>query len=247
MPVKGFVFHLFAAVALMAVSGLFGQPLNAAPKTGERAACATVDRALPPGHPSLDPPAYFGTSICAVNGYSLASVMWAGRTRDMPAQRLSGPQPPVFEHVSLTSADGTPGSFMGECADCHGDTQVLSEGHVPTTGMTMDQCRACHAPETELSLRGEMPLDHLHGLSGVGCTSCHVGEETAMTEPPMEVCQACHGTLEELAAATAHVQPTNPHMSPHGAPYAVCSLCHMQHEPSENFCASCHDFEFDLP
>lgn len=111
----------------------------------------------------------------------------------------------------------------------------------------MAQCRACHAPQTELSLRGEMPLDHVHGLSGVACTACHVGEETAMTEPPMEVCQACHGTLEELAAATADVHPTNPHTSPHGAPYAECSLCHRQHQPSENFCASCHDFDFDLP
>tara|TARA_R110002095_G_scaffold47919_1_gene42563 strand:+ start:25 stop:582 length:558 start_codon:yes stop_codon:yes gene_type:complete len=152
-----------------------------------------------------------------------------------------------FDHGSLMG-DGSASSVLGDCVACHTDTSVLPDAHVPPASMSLTECRACHAPETALSLRGTMPLDHSHALAGVGCTSCHGNDDAAtMSEPATQVCQACHGSLDELAAATADVMPTNPHSSPHGAPYTECSLCHMQHEPSQNFCASCHDFEFDLP
>ena len=211
------------------------------------ALCITLDRALPAGHPSLEKAQYSDSLTCDKNIFPLDTDMKTGQSYSVLARHLQEPQAPVFEHVSLTDEDGSPISVLGKCVDCHGANQVLSDDHVPTADMPMAQCRACHAPQTELSLRGEMPLDHVHGLSGVGCTSCHIGDEAQMTEPPMEVCLACHGSLEDLAAATADVKPTNPHSSPHGAPYTECSLCHMQHEPSQDFCATCHDFEFKLP
>lgn len=152
-----------------------------------------------------------------------------------------------FDHSSLMG-DGPASSVLGDCVTCHTDASVLPDGHVPASGMSLTECRACHSPETTLSLRGTMPLDHSHALAGVGCASCHGNDDAAtMSEPATQVCQACHGSLDDLAAATADVMPTNPHSSPHGAPYTECSLCHMQHEPSQDFCASCHDFEFDLP
>jgi len=151
------------------------------------------------------------------------------------------------DHRASLGHDGTATSVLGECAGCHADAAVLPDGHVATQGIPLAHCRTCHTPESELSLVGLMPLDHTHALSGLGCASCHDTATTPMKEPETEVCQSCHGLLDELAAITADAQPTNPHASPHGAPYAECSLCHMQHEPSQNFCASCHDFEFKLP
>lgn len=159
----------------------------------------------------------------------------------VPQQSMGSGFHAVPEHHLIAN------STLGECASCHADEPVLSDGHPPTLGMPLAQCRTCHVPHSDTSLAGLMPLDHTHALAGVGCASCHTDSTEAMTEPAMEVCQACHGSLEELAARTANVEPTNPHASPHGPPYAECSLCHMQHEPSQNFCAACHDFEFNLP
>lgn len=135
----------------------------------------------------------------------------------------------------------------GDCASCHVDEQVLPDGHPPTAGMDLQSCTACHADNTPLALQTAMPLSHFHMLAGVTCADCH-GEDIA-TPAPMTTnqCLACHGPLEALGALTADVQPTNPHLTPHGPAFAECSLCHQVHQPSENFCADCHDFEFKVP
>ena len=134
----------------------------------------------------------------------------------------------------------------GDCATCHGSDKLLPDGHVPTAGMDLQTCVACHAPGTPLALLSAIPLDHHHLLSGVTCRTCH-----GNTDPPAPMstaqCLACHGTLEELAARTAETRPTNPHSTPHGPTFAECDLCHQLHRESENFCAQCHDFNFVVP
>ncbi len=134
----------------------------------------------------------------------------------------------------------------GDCATCHGDTQVLSPGHVPTAGMKRDDCVACHAPDTPLALLSAIPLDHSHLLSGVTCQTCH-NQTEAPGPMSTEQCLACHGPLEDLAARTADTHPANPHSTPHGPTFAECDLCHKVHQESENFCAQCHDFDYSVP
>lgn len=134
----------------------------------------------------------------------------------------------------------------GDCATCHGGGQVLPDGHVPTAGMSLEGCSACHVPETALSLRSAMPLDHHHLLSGVTCQTCHENPETP-TPMSTSQCLACHGPLEELAARTAEARPTNPHSTPHGPTFAECDLCHQVHKESEDFCAQCHNFNYVVP
>lgn len=135
---------------------------------------------------------------------------------------------------------------LHDCASCHEEGSVLSATHPPTSGMKMDDCKTCHIPHEGLSLVGKLSLSHTHILSGVGCASCH-GDTNPPEDPGTATCLACHGPLETLAAITSDVDPTNPHSTPHGPPFAECSLCHLQHEPPQNFCSSCHDFEFKLP
>lgn len=134
----------------------------------------------------------------------------------------------------------------GDCATCHGNVQVLPNDHVPTTGMGLGTCVACHAPGTPLALPSAIPLDHHHLLSGLTCQTCH-GNTEAPAAMSTSQCLACHGPLEELAARTADVRPSNPHSTPHGPTFAECDLCHQVHKQSENFCAQCHNFEYTVP
>jgi len=135
----------------------------------------------------------------------------------------------------------------GDCTACHVAEDVLPEGHPPTAGMDADACLACHQDGSPLDLHGTMPLSHFHMLAGVSCAACH--GQNISTPAPMstEQCLVCHGPLDELAGLTAHLDPYNPHQSPHGPAYAECSLCHQVHRPSVNFCADCHDVDFEVP
>jgi len=56
----------------------------------------------------------------------------------------------------------------------------------------------------------------------------------------------CHDT-EAISAATEKMTPANPHNSPHYGKQSDCNLCHHQHEKSENYCARCHKFDFNVP
>ncbi|AMM84202.1 cytochrome c3 family protein [Martelella sp. AD-3] len=145
--------------------------------------------------------------------------------------------------TSATVADAVTPSA---CGACHVDGAVLPDAHPPVEGMTMNGCRDCHVPGTPLALEGRLHLDHTHYLSGLECATCHENAE-APEEPETRVCLDCHGPLEALGARSADASPTNPHSSPHGAPFAECSLCHLQHAPQENYCASCHNFKFTFP
>lgn len=88
-------------------------------------------------------------------------------------------------------------------------------------------------------------LSGTHIKKSVACAGCH-----ADVQPPEPVaaatCIGCHD-VDEVVAKTADVKPTNPHTSPHYGKKADCNLCHHQHEASENYCLSCHNFQFKVP
>lgn len=52
--------------------------------------------------------------------------------------------------------------------------------------------------------------------------------------------EACHNmTRNDLVAATADLEPRNPHAQIHGE--LACSDCHKAHRASVNYCSQCHD------
>jgi len=76
------------------------------------------------------------------------------------------------------------------------------------------------------------------------CEDCHP------TKPPKPVttkqCLSCHGSLEEVAGMTRHLDP-NPHNPPHYGTGLDCDLCHHEHFESENFCSQCHEWKLVIP
>jgi hypothetical protein len=111
-------------------------------------------------------------------------------------------------------------------------------------------------------------LAHAHAEAGVECKDCHVttpmdaaGEafsyvtgsyEDPLKERkfPMEECFVCHehGSYEEIIEMTSDLEEevgANPHDSHYGE--MECYLCHKMHRPSEDYCAECHSFEWQVP
>ncbi len=132
-----------------------------------------------------------------------------------------------------------------DCVGCHGKTSPLPSNHPLVVGKTLNDCVSCHASGSATSLSGRMPLFHVHLLSGLTCKSCH-SDPAKAEAPDVSTCTKCHDP-EKVSAATSNMKPTNPHTSPHYGTNADCNLCHHQHEKSENFCATCHQFKFNVP
>ncbi|TKB46205.1 cytochrome c3 [Ferrimonas sediminicola] len=81
-----------------------------------------------------------------------------------------------------------------------------------------------------------------HQEAGLNCKSCH---QSAPFEPVgMEQCLNCHALPEQKS--DYHGAPDK-HDSPHYGVKLECENCHFEHEESENYCANCHDFEFNVP
>jgi Cytochrome c3 len=88
-------------------------------------------------------------------------------------------------------------------------------------------------------------LAHVHQTKGLNCAACHADPKNP--EPvEADTCMRCHNP-EKVAAATEKMAPANPHNSPHYGKQADCNLCHHQHEKSEDYCAKCHKFNFNVP
>jgi hypothetical protein len=132
----------------------------------------------------------------------------------------------------------------GDCRFCHGYEKVIPRGHISTQDMDLFACRRCHSAPA-MRLRGKMPLSHTHRLLGVSCTRCH-GVTRPFKPSVSQDCFICHGDLEKLAARTSYLRE-NPHESPHYGRTLDCRLCHHEHARSEDYCASCHHFNFAVP
>ena len=88
-------------------------------------------------------------------------------------------------------------------------------------------------------------LAHIHETKGLDCAACHAAPNNP--EPvEADICMRCHEP-EKVSAATEKMAPTNPHNSPHYGQQADCNLCHHQHEKSEDYCAKCHKYNFNVP
>ncbi len=82
-----------------------------------------------------------------------------------------------------------------------------------------------------------------HIARGLKCESCHGPnmDPKNPTYPDQEACLKCHNR-EDIASKTKQLNP-NPHTAPHNND---CTLCHLQHEPEENYCAQCHQFDWKM-
>lgn len=172
---------------------------------------------------------FFIALLCAVIGGGAWAVAADAPQADKPKAEMS--------------ADVKP----GDCAGCHKDAKVVPRKHVATTDMVLKDCQGCHGAKEggPDALPTTVPLGHLHALKGVQCAQCHESGKPAAVS--MTKCLTCHTDMKALAQKTANVQPTNPHDSRHYGTEADCNLCHHQHKMSENHCAECHNFKFNVP
>ena len=83
-------------------------------------------------------------------------------------------------------------------------------------------------------------------LAAAVSTVCHGPDKANPQEPTTATCTACHN-VKALVAKTKNVKPVNPHVSPHYQDSLDCTNCHLGHQPSENFCNQCHQFDFKVP
>jgi len=86
-------------------------------------------------------------------------------------------------------------------------------------------------------------LSDKHKVAGISCEGCHK-ENPPKGQVPTAVCNGCHGDQEKIAEMSQKVVP-NPHDSHLGD--LKCELCHHGHKPSENYCSTCHEFNFKVP
>lgn len=80
-----------------------------------------------------------------------------------------------------------------------------------------------------------------HIARGLECGTCHGPDMKNPKTPDESTCLKCH-KREDVADRTKGLSP-NPHTAPHNND---CTLCHMQHEPEENYCAQCHKFDYPM-
>ncbi|WOT04722.1 cytochrome c3 family protein [Shewanella youngdeokensis] len=81
-----------------------------------------------------------------------------------------------------------------------------------------------------------------HKNAGLECSDCHITKP--FEEVLMDQCQSCHDIPEKKE--DYHGAPDK-HDSPHYGPELECDNCHAEHEESDNFCNSCHEFDFKVP
>lgn len=84
-----------------------------------------------------------------------------------------------------------------------------------------------------------------HIARGMACENCH-GAKREIAYPDINQCTSCHNP-DELVKKTEGTLPKNPHTSPHYENKLDCTLCHVQHGPTENYCSQCHKFDFKVP
>jgi len=82
-----------------------------------------------------------------------------------------------------------------------------------------------------------------HNTAGIACEDCHK-ENSPKDQVPTAICIKCHGDQAKIAERTREIIP-NPHDSHLGN--LKCEFCHHIHKPSENYCMSCHDFDYKVP
>lgn len=78
-----------------------------------------------------------------------------------------------------------------------------------------------------------------HVARGVQCQTCHGPDLKNIEYPDENTCIKCHPKAT-VAKKTEKLSP-NPHAAPHNG---HCTLCHMMHEPTVNYCNQCHKYDY---
>jgi len=151
-------------------------------------------------------------------------------------------------------------------------TPVPTATPVPPTptavGWSSDAgCATCHGASYTESLKDTTLLVYTHAQMWVACLDCHdaaalqethagAGTDTSQLKErkyPNEFCFGCHGpnphrSYEQVKQLTAHLEEevkANPHDSHYGE--MNCRICHKMHRESEDYCAQCHEWEWQVP
>jgi cytochrome c nitrite reductase small subunit len=130
-------------------------------------------------------------------------------------------------------------------------------------------CGTCHVMDPYLESWQSSDLGaNGHAEYDVTCLDCHVPTLEQQVDElkvylqgdyeiplrelkyPKESCYECHehGSYEEIVEMTAYLEEeagANPHASHYGE--MECRLCHKMHEESEDYCAQCHAWGFEVP
>lgn len=81
-----------------------------------------------------------------------------------------------------------------------------------------------------------------HQKFGVKCESCH-GQKNEIGTPEKVQCIQCHNPADLKKPSLKE----DPHNSPHYPDGLECTVCHVQHEKSVDYCSQCHNFNFKIP
>ncbi len=130
-------------------------------------------------------------------------------------------------------------------------------------------CATCHLMDSYLESWQASDLGaNAHAEYDVACLDCHeptleqqIDELMVYIQGdyevplkdlkyPMESCLACHehesyGQIIEMTAYLEEEAGANPHLSHYGE--MECRVCHKMHEESEDYCAQCHAWGFEVP
>jgi hypothetical protein len=160
---------------------------------------------------------------------------------------------------------------MEACIDCHEERDLPVDCevcHTEIAAWTPDtDCALCHEDPQVESLENPDLLAYAHAQEGLACGDCH-NDVDALTEAhvgavpgapvgqlkvEMEFCFGCHVTTThtsydaviELTADWEEEVGANPHDSHYGE--MECRICHHNHRESEDYCAQCHSWGWEVP
>lgn len=125
------------------------------------------------------------------------------------------------------------GRYHAGTASVYYDTWKSSDFSASTHAQAAVTCQDCHP--TTFAQSVSLFLGSLTGQSALA-----QGEGEMQAEYSDEECLDCHGSYERVAQQTAY-KAANPHESHLIGEPLECVTCHKMHEPSQDYCAECHD------
>ena len=161
---------------------------------------------------------------------------------------------------------------MEACIDCHKERNLDVECNVCHTGdvgFSPDaDCATCHAAFYSESMQDATLLAYAHAQKELVCLDCHDaaalqplhdtgGTDTSQLKErkyPNEFCFGCHvpnehTSYQEVIERTEDYTVDNLKINPHDSHLGEvnCRICHKMHRESEDYCALCHSWGWQVP